>query len=67
MVGSRPLAATSLNKVNEYLNNGGADFDKAAELAVEEIKVGDSMATKGEYRKQLTKVYVKRGLEEVNK
>lgn len=67
VVGSRPLAATSLNKVNEYLNNGGADFDKAAELAVEEIKVGDSMATKGEYRKQLTKVYVKRGLEEVNK
>lgn len=67
VVGSRPLVATSLEKVNEYLNNGGTDFDKAAELAAEEIKVGDSMATKGEYRKQLVKVYVKRGLEEVNK
>ena len=67
VVGSRPLVATSLAKVNEYLNNGGLDFTKAAEIAVEAIKVGDSMATKGEYRKQLTKVYVKRGLEEVNK
>ena len=67
VVGSRPLVATVLEKVNEYLNNGGTDFDKAAEIAVEEIKVGDSMATKGEYRKQLVKVYVKRGLEEVNK
>ena len=67
VVGSRPLVATTLVKTMEYLNNGGNDFDKAAEIAVEEIKVGDSIATKGEYRKELTKVYVRRGLEEVNK
>ena len=66
VVGSRPLVATRLAKVEEYLNNGGNDFEQAANLAEEEIKVGDSMATKGEYRKQLTKVYVRRGLEEVN-
>ncbi len=67
VVGSRPLVATTLDKTMEYLNNGGADFKKAAEIAVEELKVGDSMATKGEYRKQLAKVYIERGLEEVNK
>lgn len=66
VVGSRPLVATRLAKTEEYLNNGGVDFEKAALIAEEEIKVGDSMATKGDYRKQLTKVYVKRGLEEVN-
>lgn len=67
VVGSRPLVATRLVKTMEYLNNGGQDFKEAARIAVEEIKVGDSVATKGEYRKQLTKVYVERGLEEVNK
>ena len=66
VVGSRPLVATRLLKVEEYLNNGGKDFDKAAQIAIEEVKLGDSMANSGEYRKQLTKVYVKRGLEEVN-
>ena len=67
VVGSRPLVATRLVKTNEYLNNGGTDFDKAVEIAMEELKLGDSMATKGEYRKELAKVYIKRGLEEVNK
>ena len=66
VVGSRPLVATELVKVDEFLNNGG-DFEKAAEMASEEIKAGNSVATKGEYRKQLAKVYVRRGLEEVNK
>ena len=67
VVGSRPLVATTLVKTMEYLNNGGNDFDKAVEIALEEIKLGDSIATKADYRRQLTKVYVKRGLEEVNK
>ena len=67
VIGSRPLVATLLDKTNQYLNEGGNDFDKAASIAVEEVKLGDSMATKSEYRKQLAKVYVKRGLEEVNK
>lgn len=67
VIGSRPLVATTLEKTAQYLNDGGTDFDKAAEIAIEEVKLGDSMATKSEYRKQLAKVYVRRGLEEVNK
>lgn len=67
VVGSRPLVATTLQQTMEYLNNGGTDFAEAARIAVNEIKVGDSMATEGEYRKQLTEVYVRRGLEEVNR
>ena len=67
VVGSRPLVATLLKKTMEYLNNGGSDFEKAAEIALEEVKLGDSMATSSEYRQQLVKVYVRRGLEEVNK
>ena len=67
VIGSRPLVASLLKETMNYLNNGGTDFEKASEIAVKEVKVGDSMATKGEYRKQLVKVYVRRGLEEVNK
>lgn len=67
VVGSRPLVATTVDKTMEYLNNGGSDFDEAVRIALEELKLGDSMATKGEYRAQLAKVYIKRGLEEVNK
>ena len=67
VVGSRPLVASRCEKAEEYLNEGGKDFAKAAEIAVEELKFGDSIATKGEYRKQLALTYVRRGLEEVNK
>lgn len=67
VVGSRPLVASRCEKAEAYLNEGGKDFGKAAELAVEELKFGDSIATKGEYRKQLALTYVRRGLEEVNK
>ena len=67
VVGSRPLVATTLDKTMEYLNNGGSDIERAVEIAMEELKVGDSLATKGEYRSQLAKVYVRRGLEEVSK
>ena len=67
VVGSRPLVATRCEKAEAYLNEGGKDFTKAAEIAVEELKFGDSIATKGEYRKQLALTYVRRGLEEVNK
>ena len=67
VVGSRPLVALRCEKAEAYLNDGGKDFAKAAELAVEELKFGDSIATKGEYRQQLALTYVRRGLEEVNK
>ena len=67
VVGSRPLVAARCLKAEAYLNEGGKDYAKAAELALEELKFGDSIATKGEYRKQLALTYVRRGLEEVNK
>ena len=67
VVGSRPLVANRCLKAETYLNDGGKDFSKAAELAVEELKFGDSIATKGDYRKQLALIYVRRGLEEVSK
>ena len=67
VVGSRPLVASRCEKAEAYLNEGGKDFEKAAQLAVEELKFGDSIATKGEYRKQLALTYVRRGLEEVSK
>ena len=67
VVGSRPLVASRCEKTEAYLNEGGKDFAKAAEMAVEELKFGDSIATKGEYRKQLALTYVRRGLEEVSK
>ena len=67
VVGSRPLVALRCEKAEAYLNNGGKDFEKAAQIAVEELKFGDSIATKVEYRKQLALTYVRRGLEEVSK
>ena len=67
VVGSRPLVATRCEKAEAYLNEGGKDFEKAAEIALEELKFGDSLATKADYRKQLALTYVRRGLEEVSK
>ena len=67
VVGSRPLVALRCEKAEAYLNDGGKDFEKAAQIAVEELKFGDSIATKGEYRKQLALTYERRGLEEVSK
>ena len=67
VVGSRPLVASRCEKAESYLNEGGKDFEKAAQIAVEELKFGDSIAAKSEYRKQLALTYVRRGLEEVSK
>ncbi len=66
-VGSRPLVGARCEKAEAYLNEGGKDFAKAAEIAVEELNFGDSISTKGDYKKQLALTYVRRGLEEVNK
>ena len=65
VVGSRPLVAMLCENTMKYLNEGGKDFDKAVELAMQELKVGDSMSAKGEYRAHLAKIYLKRALEEV--
>ena len=67
VVGSRPAVAAIAPNASKYLTEGGKDFEKASEMAIEELEFGDSIATKGEYRKELAKVYIRRGLEEVNK
>ena len=66
-VGARPMVASLAYKAMEYLNAGNSDFEKAAELAVEELQFLDNKDASKEYRKDLAKVYVRRGLEEVSK
>lgn len=67
VVGARPMVAARSYRAMEYLNNGGKDFAHAAELAVEELSFMDNKDASKEYRVDLAKVYVRRGLEEVNK
>lgn len=67
VVGARPMVAARSYKAMEYLNNGGKDFAKAGELAVEELSFMDNKDASKEYRVDLAKVYVRRGLEEVSK
>ena len=66
-VGARPMVASLAHKAMEYLNSGNKDFKKAAELAVEELQFLDNKDASKEYRIDLAKVYVRRGLEEVSK
>ena len=67
VVGARPMVAARSYKAMEYLNNGGKDFVEAARLAVEELSFMDNKDASKEYRVDLAKVYVRRGLEEVSK
>ena len=65
VVGSRPLVSSLCENGMKYLNEGGKDLDKAVELCMQELKLGDSISAKSEYRTHLARVYLKRGLEEV--
>ena len=65
VVGSRPLLSYLCENAMKYLNDGGKDIDKAVEVAMSELKLGDSMSAKASYRTQLAQVYLKRALEEV--
>lgn len=66
-IGARPMVASLAKGAMEYLNKGHKDFEKAAELAVNELQFLDNKDASKEYRIDLAKVYVRRGLEEVNK
>ena len=70
-VGARPMGAALAQKAMEYINAIEApskdDFAKAAEIATEELSFLDNKDASKEYRQDLTKVYVRRGLEEVSK
>ena len=65
VVGSRPLVSSLCENGMKYLNEGGKDLDHAVELCMQELKLGDSISAKSEYRSHLARVYLKRGLVEV--
>lgn len=67
VVGARPMVASLAKDAMKYLNEGGKDFSKAAEIAIEELQFMDNKDASKEYRIDLAKVYVRRGLEEVSK
>ena len=64
-IGARPMVAALAHKAMDYLNAGHKDFERAAELTVEELQFLDNKDSSKEYRVDLAKVYVRRGLEEV--
>ena len=67
-VGARPMVAALAKKAMEYLNSeSNPDFAKAGEIAANELSFLDNKDASKDYRVELTKVYVRRGLEEVNK
>ena len=67
-VGARPAGAALAVKAMEYVNNEkNPDFARAGEIAVEELVFLDNKDASKEYRVDLAKVYVRRGLEEVSK
>ena len=67
-VGARPGVAALAKSAMEYLNTQrDIDFSHAAEIAVNELMFLDNKDASKEYRIDLAKVYVRRGLEEVSK
>jgi CO/xanthine dehydrogenase FAD-binding subunit len=68
-VGARPSVATLATKTMAYLNESKAlteeVIEKAAAIAVEEIKFGSNARGSKAYRTQLCKVLVERGIKEV--
>lgn len=65
-VGSRPMVANYAYEAMKAADEGKS-FEEVARIAVEELSFADSVNISKEYRKDLTKVYVRRGLEEVSK
>ena len=68
-IGARPMVASlakkAMNYINSISNPTDSDFAKAAEIASEELMFLDNKDSSKEYRVDLTKVYVRRGLKEV--
>ena len=65
-VGSRPMIAALAYKAMEAADKG-ASYEEVAEAAVNELQFLDSSNISKEYRQDLARVYIRRGLEEVNK
>ena len=71
VVGARPMVAAIAHNASDYLNSlhylKEEDFDKAVDLVLEELTLLDNKDASKEYRTDLVRVYVKRGLKEVIK
>lgn len=71
VVGARPMVAAIAHKASDYINSVSSpnrdDFVKAAEIATEELQFLDNKDASKEYRIDLARVYIRRGLEEVSK
>ena len=71
VVGARPMVAALAKDAMKYINGVSSpkdeDFKKAAGLAASELSYLDNKDASKEYRQDLTKVYVARGLKEVSK
>ena len=65
-VGSRPSGAALALKAMEAADSG-KPFEEVADIAINELAFLDSYNVSKEYRKDLAKVYILRGLKEVNK
>lgn len=63
-IGSRPQVACLALDVMKILNENGSIDD--AINTIENISFNDNLSAKADYRKHLAKIYVKRGIKEVN-
>lgn len=70
-VGARPMTGALAHETMAYLNSkqtiDDSDIQKASELVINELMFLDNKDASKEYRLDLAKVYVKRGLKEVCK
>ncbi|MCQ2802559.1 MAG: FAD binding domain-containing protein [Bacilli bacterium] len=70
-VGARPMTGALAHKAMDLLNNkkviSDKDIEEASELVSKELMFLDNKDASKEYRLDLAKVYVKRGLKEVSK
>ena len=64
-IGARPMVASLAKKAMEAADKG--NYEEAGNLAAEELSYLDSSNVSKEYRQDVVRVYVRRGLEEVNK
>ena len=71
VVGARPSLAAFAEKAMEFVNSQKAItedvIEETAKIAVDELKFGTNSKASKEYRIELAKVYIKRGLKEVTK
>ncbi|MCK5761791.1 MAG: FAD binding domain-containing protein [Candidatus Izimaplasma sp.] len=71
VVGGRPSLATYAKNAMEYINKQSTItnevIEETANIAIKELKFGTNSKASKEYRTELAKVYIKRGLKEVTK